>query len=137
MRTPPAVARDWMESSRSAPCLSEMKSAMSTAPRPMRKTSANQAASWSRSRLNGILAPGGQDVSGAARGMDQRRQSGRIHLPAQAPDEHVDDVPHGIEVIVPHVFQDLGPADHSVGIAQQVLEQGVFTSRQLDDALGP
>src|SRR5690349_17528596 len=101
-------------SSLSASRLRELKNATSTAPRPTKKTNANHAASWRRSRLNSILAPRGQEIAGTARGVNQRRQSGRIHLPAQAPDEYVDDVPHGIKVIVPDVFQYLAAAHHPV-----------------------
>ena len=55
-----------------------------------------------------------------------------VDLGAQAADVDVDDVGLGIEVVVPHVFQEHGAGDDLSGVAHQVLEQPELPGLQLD-----
>ena len=53
------------------------------------------------------------------------------------PDQHVDRIGDGIEVVVPDPLQDLAPAHHPVRIAHQVLEQSVLAGGEPDRVTRP
>jgi len=56
--------------------------------------------------------------------VEQRPPARKVHLAPEPRDENLDDVAHGIEVVVPDVFQNLPPALHPARMPEQELEQG-------------
>src|SRR6476646_11341749 len=66
------------------------------------------------------------DVSHATHRVHPLLGVARVHLLAEPVDHHVHDVGAGIEVIVPGILGDEGPAHHPAGVAHQVLQHRVF-----------
>jgi hypothetical protein len=46
-----------------------------------------------------------------------------IHLPPQAPNVHVDDVRHGIEMQIPHMLQQHRSGNDPSGVAHEIFEK--------------
>src|SRR4030042_812002 len=65
-------------------------------------------------------------------GMNKLLRGVHIYLAAQVVDIDIDDVGHGVKVVVPHVFRNHGPRHHPIGMAHEIFEQGIFFGREID-----
>src|ERR1041385_643335 len=72
-----------------------------------------------------------QDVSGPADRVDQGA-SHRVELAAEPPHEDVDRVADRVEVVVPDMREDLAAVDHTIGMTEEVVEEGEFPRGELD-----
>src|SRR6266480_2882676 len=66
------------------------------------------------------LLRGAQTVAGAANRMQQWLIETLVDLLAQSADVNIDDIGLGIEVIVPHVFEQHRAGHYMAGVAHQV-----------------
>src|SRR6185295_12484788 len=66
------------------------------------------------------------DIAGAANGVDQRRISAPVDLPADAADVSLDDVGAWIEMEVPNALKQHGTGDNAPRVKHQLFEQTEF-----------
>ncbi len=59
----------------------------------------------------------------------------RIHLAAEVGDVGLDDARIAVEVVFPHVVEDLGLAEHPVGVEHQVAQQFELGGAELDSGV--
>ena len=105
-----------------------------------------RALSWPRSPLEPAGDPGGLVAAGgAAPGRSGLRGEAVPHpthglddavaeLAAQVADVDVDDVGAGVEVVAPHVGEQLLAGQHLAGVAQEGLGQGELAGGEVDGA---
>src|SRR5260221_9341144 len=101
--------------------------------RPATNATANQAANRRRRRLSGIGGPAGAEhVSHAAQREDERTAAARIYLAADAADQDVDGIGHGIEVVVPDVRENTATIEYPIRVPHEILEEGVLAGGEPD-----
>src|SRR6266487_4212931 len=76
-------------------------------------------------------------IAGAAQRGDQLRLEAVVDLPAQAADQHLEDVAERVVVVVPDVRRDRGAIDHLSRASREQLEQREFLGRERDGAARP
>ena len=65
-----------------------------------------------------------QHVTGAAHRLDQFRLPAGDDLFSQVVNINVNDITHGIEIIIPDMFGDHRPGEHPSGVPHEVIQQG-------------
>src|SRR5690242_5346039 len=136
--TSPADCWSRRVSCRSASRRSRRNNATWSTASPAAKARANAIESRIRRRLSGMRrVPVGQHVADAADGVEERSRPTAVELTPHAGDQHVYRVADRIEVVIPHVGQDLGAAQHPARVSEQVLDQGVLAGAQLDRCPAP
>jgi len=80
---------------------------------------------------------GADHIADAAHGMDQGLGLILVDLLAQAADLHVDHPGLGVEVIVPHPFQQHASRDHLILVADKEFQQAKFPGLQGDGLAAP
>ena len=85
----------------------------------------------------------GEHVTGSSQRMNKRGGSLGIQLATDTTDEHIHGIGDGVEVVVPHVLQDLPAAQYPLRGAQQILQESEFSggesnraTRAADDPAG-
>src|SRR5439155_2654258 len=102
--------------------------------RPSR-SAAGPAATSGSAGAPGSLLRKTEHVPHAAYGVDQRRGGRDVDLLPQVVDVRLDDVRLALEVVVPHVIEDLGLRQHPARVGEQEPQQVVFRGRELDRTL--
>ena len=74
-----------------------------------------------------------EHVASAPNGMDQGLRKAVVDLLSESPDINVDDVARRVEMIVPDLLLDHGPAEHAVRPPHEVFEQSEFGGGEFDD----